>query len=146
MKVCNCRSNITETQGSALPDKDPGLELTLWAQSEEDAKALLKPDTEIQIGSVLDVVLRKQDLLNPGASTQRTDLFEKAVVLDLALATSHQSNVKGLILKMIAHQIPAFHERVLELIAEAPKIEDLECLKEGPGICKVDGGLLQSCP
>jgi len=90
MKVCNCRSNITETQGSALPDKDPGLELTLWAQSEEDAKALLKPDTEIQIGSVLDVALRKQDLLNPGASTQRTDLFEKAVVLDLALATSHQ--------------------------------------------------------
>ncbi len=109
-----------------------------WADGlEEDAKALLKPDTEIEIGSGgeiippppvdasgLEVVLRKPDLLNLGASTQRTDLIEKAGVLDLAIETSHESNAKGPIQKMITHQLASAHKRALELMAEASSIKD----------------------
>ncbi len=109
-----------------------------WADGlEEDAKALLKPDTELEIGSGgeiipppsvgasgLEVVLRKPDLLNLGASTQRTDLIEKAGVLDLAIETSHQSNAKGPIQKMITHQLASAHKRALELMAEASSIKD----------------------
>ena len=109
-----------------------------WADGlEEEAKALLKPDTPLETGSGgeiippssidasgLEVVLRKPDLLNLGASTQRTDLIEKAGVLDLAIETSHQSNAKGPIQKMITHQLASAHKRALELMAEASRIKD----------------------
>ena len=111
-----------------------------WADAlEEDAKALLSPDNPLEMGSGgeiippssvsasgLEVILRKPDLLNLGASTQRTDLIEKAGVLDLAVETSHQSNAKGPIQKMITHQLASAHKRALELMAEAASIKDPE--------------------
>ncbi len=109
-----------------------------WAEGlETDARALLQPEPPLVLGAGgeivppasmglqgLESVIREPDLLNLGASSQRTELVDKAGVLELALETAHQCDVKGPVQKMIAHQLAAAHKRSLELMAESAQAKD----------------------
>lgn len=109
-----------------------------WADGlETDALAMLQPEHPLALGSGgeiippvsmglqgLESIIGEPDLLNLGASTQRTELVDKAGVLELALETAHQSDVKGPVQKMIAHQLAAAHKRALELMAESAQAKD----------------------
>lgn len=111
-----------------------------WANGlETDALAMLQPEQPLAIGAGgevippaamglqgLESIIGEPDLLNLGASTQRTDLIDKAGVLELALETARQSDVKGPVQKMIAHQLAAAHKRTLELMAESAHSNDPE--------------------
>ena len=104
---------------------------------EADARDLLKPDVPLESSSCgelippssmglqgLESVIRAPDLLNLGASSQRSDLIERAGVLELALETSNEIKAKGPIQKMLAHQLAAAHKRGLELMAESAQAKD----------------------
>jgi hypothetical protein len=116
-----------------------------WADGlETDALAMLQPAHPLALGAGgeivppvsmglqgLESIVGEPDLLNLGASSQRTDLIDKAGVLELALETAHQSDVKGPIQKMITHQLAAAHKRALDLMAESAQTtdSDIACKK-----------------
>lgn len=109
-----------------------------WADGmAHDANELLKPKHPLVTGAGGEIVppasmglqgresiIKEPDLLNLGASNQRADLIEKAGVLELALETSHLSDTKGPIQKMITHQMAAAHKRSMELMAESAQARD----------------------
>lgn len=109
-----------------------------WADGmAHDANELLKPKHPLVTGEGGEIVppasmglqgresiIKEPDLLNLGASSQRADLIEKAGVLELALETSHLSDTKGPIQKMITHQMAAAHKRSMELMAESSQAKD----------------------
>jgi hypothetical protein len=122
------------------PDNDPfrrSFDLQ-WADGlEVDAQALLTPDQPLVLGAGgeivppasmglqgLESIIGGADLLNLGASRQRTELIDKAGVLELALETANQQDVKGPVQKMIAHQLAAAHKRGIELMAESAQAKD----------------------
>ena len=129
------------------PDYDPvrkAFDLQLAEALHEDSLVTLKPSQTLQNGLGgeiippasedllgLETTLKEPDLLNLGASLQRSDLIERAGVLELALETAHESNAKGAVQKMISHQMAAAHKRALNLLAESQdcKDPDIACKK-----------------
>ena len=122
------------------PHNDPVRQDFNWGLADEmerQAQALLRPEQPLQTGlggeivppvqkglPGLETTLKEPDLLNLGASIQRSDLLERADVLDLGIETAHDSQAQGAIQKMVTHQLAAGHKRALELLAESAQARD----------------------
>ena len=102
------------------PDYDPvrrDFELRLADEMEREAQALLIPEQPLQAGlggeiippiehglAGLETVLKEPDLLNLGASEQRTHLLERNGVLELGVEAAQGAQAQGSIQKMVTHQ------------------------------------------
>jgi len=72
------------------------------------------------------LTLNNSDLLNLGASVQRSNLIERAGVLELGIETAQDSGAKGVVQKMLTHQLAAGHKRAMELLAESNSERDAD--------------------
>jgi hypothetical protein len=122
------------------PDYDPvrrDFELRLADEMEQEAQALLIPQQPLQAGlggeiippiehglAGLETALKVPDLLNLGASEQRTHLLERNGVLELGVEAAHGAQAQGSIQKMVTHQLAAGHKRAMELLEESAHTKD----------------------
>ncbi len=116
-----------------------GFDLELANTMEKEAHALMTPVEPLQSGlggeivpplheglPGLELTLNNSDLLNLGASVQRSNLIERAGVLELGIETAQDSGAKGAVQKMLTHQLAAGHKRAMELLAESNSERDAD--------------------
>jgi len=112
-------------------------DLVLADEMEREAQDLLTPQRQLQTGlggefvppvehdlPGLESVLKEPDLLNLGASIQRSDLIERAGVLELGIETAQDTGASSAIEKMVSHQLAAGHKRAMELLAQSAQSKD----------------------
>ena len=138
------------------PEYDPvrrDFDLGLADAMEREAQALLTPSETLQTGlggeiippaqvglPGLESVLKEPDLLNLEASVQRSDLIERAGVLELGIETAKDNRAVGSVQKMISHQMAALHRRAMTMLAEseACKIPEISIKKARASARMVD--------
>ena len=122
------------------PAYDPvrrDFELGLADEMEREAQSLLTPAQTLQKGlggeiipppeedlPGLELTLKEPDLLNLGASEQRSGLLERAGVLELGIETAQDAKADGSIQKMLSHQMAALHARAMTMLAESDLCKD----------------------
>lgn len=72
----------------------------------------------------LEDALQRPDLLSLDATIQRTDLADKAGVLELAFEAAESAKAEGAVQKMICHQMAAAHRHAMRLLAESEAQRD----------------------
>jgi hypothetical protein len=124
------------------PEYDPvrrAFELGLATEMDRDAHALLRPSEPLKTGlggeicphkesglPGLELTLKRPDFLNLEASVQRSNLIERAGVLELGIETAQDVRASGSVQKMISHQMAAAHKRAMNLLAESQEAKDTD--------------------
>ncbi len=129
------------------PKYDPvrrDFDLGLAQEMDKEAQVLLTPSETLQTGlggeiippagaglPGLESALKQPELLDLEASVQRSDLIERAGVLELGIETAKDNRAVGSVQKMISHQMAAAHKRAMSLLAESQttKDADIACKK-----------------
>jgi hypothetical protein len=128
-------------------------DLGLAQEMDKEAQVLLTPSETLQTGlggeiippagaglPGLESALKQPELLDLEASVQRSDLIERAGVLELGIETAKDNRAVGSVQKMISHQMAALHRRAMTMLAEseACKIPEISIKKARASARMVD--------